>query len=272
MDIFYNVTRQCRVDEDNCRLAGSPVLYFGACPEWVIHLYTGEPGETPGALDVSNIPAFRAAVDVDWTSSTTPMCRTVSGIDVSQAEDGIVTVPIDANTVRFGQVLNGARSKEAYFELRGLDTDGNVALLILFPVTCHNVIDPDGGEPPEDTPSGYVTEAYVDAVVSRQLFVQFSADGTSWHAELETGDLYERIKHGETGVWSGAFAIPWGPQGQGIPEAPADGKLYARCNGSWVEVTSSPSGPSNPSDPSEPSAPFDNIVDPGDYSEELLIV
>ena len=230
MDIFYNVTRQCRVDEDNCRLAGNPVLYFGACPEWTIHLYTGEPGETPTPLDMSGIPAFRAAVDVDWTSSTTPMCRTVSGINVSQAEDGIITVPIDADTVRFGQVLDGARSKEAYFELRGLDTDGNVVLLVLFPVTCHNVIDPDGGEPPADTPSGYATEAYVDAVVSREIFIEFSADGTSWHTTLATGDLYERIKHGSTGEWSDAFAIPWGPRGP----AGQDATLI----GSSVNVTS----------------------------------
>ncbi|MBQ7208159.1 MAG: collagen-like protein [Lentisphaeria bacterium] len=213
MDIFYNVTRQCRVDADNCRLAGNPVLYFGASPEWVLHLYTGEPGETPVPLDASGIPAFRAAVDVDWTASTEPMCRTVSGIDVSGAASGVIVVPIDANTVRFGQVLNGARSKDAYFELRGLDTNGDVALLILFPVTCHNVIDPEGGEPPEDTPSGYATEAYVDAVVSRELYVEFSADGESWHTSLTTGDLYERIKHGSTGEWSDAFAIPYGPQG-----------------------------------------------------------
>jgi len=226
MDIFYNVTRQCRVDEDNCRLAGNPVLYFGASPEWVLHLYTGEPGETPVPLDASGIPAFRAAVDVDWTPSTEPMCRTVSGIDISGAASGVIVVPVDANTVRFGQVLNGARSKDAYFELRGLDTDGDVALLILFPVTCHNVIDPEGGEPPEDTPSGYATEAYVDAVVSREIYVEFSADGESWHTSLTTGDLYERIKHGTTGEWSDAFAIPYGPAGE-------DGTLI----GSAVDVT-----------------------------------
>ena len=213
MDIFYNVTRQCRVDADNCRLAGNPVLYFGASPEWTIHLYTGELGETPVPLDASGIPAFRAAVDVDWTSSTTPMCRTVSGIDVSQAEDGIITVPLDANTIRFGTVLNGSRSKDAWFELRGLDTNGDVALLILFPVTCHNVIDPDGGEPPADTPSGYATEAYVDAVVSREIYIHFSSDGTEWHPNMLPGDVFERIKHGSTGVWSRAFLIPYGPRG-----------------------------------------------------------
>ena len=29
MKLFYNLTRQCRVDEDNCRLTGKPVLYLG---------------------------------------------------------------------------------------------------------------------------------------------------------------------------------------------------------------------------------------------------
>ena len=52
-----------------------------------------------------------------------------------------------------------------------------------------------------------------------------------------------------------------------IPDAPADGKIYARQYGQWVEVTAG----SGPEDPGEDD-PFDNLVDPGNYSDELLIV
>jgi len=215
MNIYYNITRQCRVDENNCRLAGDPVIYFGQKPEWKMHLFSGELEEMPTTADLSGIAAWRAAIDADWTMSTSPMCRTVSGI---AANTGVLTVPLDANTVRFKTVLDGAASRNCHFELRGLDTNGGTVLIVQFPVTCHNVIDPDGGEPPEETPSGYATEAYVDAVVSREIYVEFSADGTSWHTSLTTGDLYERIKHGSTGEWSDPFAIPYGPQGEPGPE------------------------------------------------------
>ena len=52
-----------------------------------------------------------------------------------------------------------------------------------------------------------------------------------------------------------------------VTDAPADGKIYARQYGAWVEVTASA-----PSDPDEEEDPFDNLVDPGNYSDELVIV
>lgn len=58
-----------------------------------------------------------------------------------------------------------------------------------------------------------------------------------------------------------------------VTDAPADGKIYGRQYGAWVEVTAgSSSDPSDPSDPGEDEDPFDNIVDPGNYTDELLIV
>ena len=210
MNIFYNVTRQCRVDEDNCRLNGAPVLYFGEKPEWTLHLLTGELGEPGTAASLDGIVSYRAAIDADWTGTTEPMCRTNSGITGAA---GVLTIPLDANTVRFSTVLDGKASKEAQFEIRGLDTNGVPVLLVQFPVTCHNVVDAAGGPDPEETPSGYATESYVNAVVSRKIYVQFSSDGTNWHDLLETGDFFERIKHGDTGEWSSLFLIPYGPQG-----------------------------------------------------------
>ena len=56
-----------------------------------------------------------------------------------------------------------------------------------------------------------------------------------------------------------------------IPDAPADGKVYGRQYGQWVEVTAGSGNGSGPDDPGEDD-PFDNVVDPGNYSDELLIV
>ena len=54
-----------------------------------------------------------------------------------------------------------------------------------------------------------------------------------------------------------------GTGGGGLDDAPNDGKVYGRSNGAWVEVTSSSPGEEDP---------FDNVVDPGNYSADLLII
>ena len=50
----------------------------------------------------------------------------------------------------------------------------------------------------------------------------------------------------------------------GFDDAPNDDKVYGRRNGAWVEVTSA--SPGNIDDP------FDSVVDPGYYSNDLLII
>ena len=54
-----------------------------------------------------------------------------------------------------------------------------------------------------------------------------------------------------------------GTGGGGLDDAPNDGKVYGRSNGARVEVTSSSPGEEDP---------FDNVVDPGNYSADLLII
>jgi len=59
------------------------------------------------------------------------------------------------------------------------------------------------------------------------------------------------------------FAQGIGGTGGGFDDAPNDGKVYGRSNGAWVEFTSSSPGEEDP---------FDNVVDPGNYSADLLII
>ena len=195
MDLYYNLTRQCRVNEDNCVISGRPVLYLGARPELVLHFYTGEPGSDPVSADLSNVAAWRAAVDADWSSTTDPMCRTLpEDIDAASAASGVIKLPLNTCTVRFAEALGNRQSLEACFELRGFDASGAAATVILFNVICHNAVDADGGAALDDVPSDVPTKSWILAVLS------------GYTAATESiNDLTIRVGSAETAI-SGATA------------------------------------------------------------------
>ena len=278
MKIFYNLTRQCRVDEDNCRLTGKPLLYLGEKPEWELHLYTGELGSEGKAADVSYVVVWRAAVDCDWSASTSPMCRTVSGIDKSRAAAGIIGIPINANTLNFATAINGRQSRDGYFELRGFNDSGDVVCIILLGVTCHNAIDPDGVGELEEIDSDAASMSWTRSMLAQPLIWEYSADGENWHANCANHvDLYQRVRHGQDGTPSAAMPIPYGNDGLAVspdgvdvianrPATAADGycflasdegKSYWYINGAWtagVPLTTVP-GPQGIQGPAGPTGP-----------------
>ena len=136
MDLYYNLQRQLPVDADNCRINSRPLLFFGERPIWRLHFFQGDPGSPGSPADLSHVVSLRAAVDTDWISSTVPMCRTVDGIDKSRAAEGVIGVPLDANTAPFLEKLNAEKSVNAVFELRGFDNAGDAALIVQIDVTC----------------------------------------------------------------------------------------------------------------------------------------
>ena len=167
MNLYYNTTAQCRVDEFNTRVVAKPVIHYGACPTWVLHFFSGDTSETPEPVDLSNIVSWRAAVDSDWNSSTEPMCRTLAAdIDSSRKAQGIISVPVNANTQRYLTVVNGKQSVAAWFELRGFNAQGNVELVVLINIICSNSIDPDGGAEPQPVDNDTASMTWVSALVN----------------------------------------------------------------------------------------------------------
>ena len=200
MNLYYNTTAQCRVDEFNTRITARPVIHYGACPTWELHFYSGDPSETPEAVDLSGIISWRAAVDSDWNSTTEPMCRTLAAdIDSIRKADGIISVPVNANTRRYLDVVEGRQSVAGWFELRGFDDRGNVALVALISITCSNSIDPTGGTEPEPVDNDTASMTWVKAEIARQLCYEYSADGSAWHNPpmIPDNDVYFRVRHGQ---------------------------------------------------------------------------
>jgi hypothetical protein len=218
MNLYYNTTAQCRVDENNTRIAAKPVIHYGACPTWVLHFFSGDPSETPETVDLSDIVAWRAAVDSDWNSSTDPMCRTLDeDIDASQAADGIISVPVNANTQRYLNVVDGKQSVSGWFELRGFDDQGNVALVVLLNITCSNSIDPTGGAEPEPVDNDTATMTWVKAVIEG-CTPHIGANGhwyigttdTGITAELSGNTLTFNSVSDNTVTFSGTMTLPFG--------------------------------------------------------------
>lgn len=238
MRIYYNVTKQCRVDADNCQMPGKPVLYAGEKPVWELQLYAGEPGTEPETVDLSGAVSWRAAVDADWDRATPPMCRTVSGIDKSQAGSGLLTIPLNANTQSFAAGLGKAKSRDAFWEVRGFNAAGDVAVIVILPVICHNAVDPEGGAEPEELADDTASQTWTRAVLAQKLIYEYSEDGTNWHGSLRNHvDVYQRVRHGEDGMPSDSQPIPYGRDGLAVtpdgvggiaerPESAADGYCF----------------------------------------------
>ncbi len=215
MDLYYNLALQCRTDSFNCRLNTLPQLRYKEQPLWVLHLLN-EDG-TPA--DLSGIVSCRAAVDIDLISTTEVMCRSLSGdIGLSEVHCGKIAVKLNANTIEFLNKVDGKENLAGKFELWGYDSAGAVLLYLRLPILLSAVVDPEGGVPPSAVEEdALVRESELEALIARELIIEYSFDGTEAHGALTPGDEYYRFRHGKNGEPSAWQKIPYGPAGIGTP-------------------------------------------------------
>ena len=222
MNIYYNIKSQTRCNEQGIRLSGEfPAICFKQQPEWTLNLLddNGMP------YDLTGIESFRAAVDVDFSHSTAPVIRSLDqDIDHTQKSSGILKISLNANTVNFQQAVDGALNKKAYFELWGLDQNAKTKLYIMFEIRLSSVIDPDGGELPEEVPSDYMTITKAQAILraaDEHQFTNNPADENAAHSGQMEDDTYFRYRNSAAqSEWSPWIKLPIGVQGP----AGADGK------------------------------------------------
>ena len=169
MKIYYNTTKQCLVDEFNCQINNKPMLFFGEKPVWQLQLYQGEVGLEPEKANVSHVVSWSSAVDVDWDNTSAPMCRTPSGIDASESSEGLLGIPMNANTISFLNKIEKKRSCEGYWEVRGYDSIGNIVMIIIIGIICHNSIDHNGGAQLDEPENNIASKAWVEAMLSGKV-------------------------------------------------------------------------------------------------------
>lgn len=222
MNIYYNIKSQTRCNEQGIRLSGEfPSICFKQQPEWTLNLLN----DNGVPFDLTGIESFRAAVDVDFTHTTAPVIRSLDqDIDHSQKSRGILKISLNANTVNFQQTVDGALNKKAYFELWGLDQNAKTKLYVMFEIRLSSVIDPDGGELPEEVPSDYMTVTKAQAILraaDEHQFTRDPADENAAHTGQTEDDLYFRYRNSAAqSEWSPWIKLPAGARGP----AGADGK------------------------------------------------
>ena len=223
MKIYYDLELQSQVISPGQMYIRKPVLYYGTVPEWEIHLQRNN-----DPADLSGIAVWRASADGDFNRETVPVCRSFGDrVDASGAADGVIRVKLQTRTEEFLTTLNGAKQRDGYFELQGVNDAGDSEYIIQIPVFLHAAVDPADAETPDPVEmEQFVKKTEVEAMLSRPLEYEYSADGVEAHEGLRDGDVYFRVRHGSSGVPSEWQKIYYGPKGDpgepGQPGAPGD--------------------------------------------------
>lgn len=229
--LYIDFNRGTLTNTEMARVIGYPELIYGSAPIWEIHFVVSDGDGGSVGADLSDATAWHAAVDLDFTQSTTPMVRTLDpDIDHSGAASGVIVVPLNCLTETFLAKVDNRQSIPAYFELRGLDENDKTIYCWQLRINALGAVDAEGGEP-IPVASGGVTLSDVYAVVRQTPLLQYSANGTSWHDTQINTDKLARVSV-SGGQWSDAIMLPSGVQG---PEGPAGAEI------SSIIVTTLPS-------------------------------
>lgn len=247
--LYYNYDARFLCDADARQIYELPELSFDEQPTWVVTpLYDDA---TP--LDLGGITTFRAAIDEDFKSETSVMCRTLPE-SITIDENGI-HVPLDSNTKRFLEVVNGKDQVRVIFELAGFDAAGKRAFYLKFRLNASALVDPADTDTLPETVDLFADRAYVMALFRSGFEIQFSQNGTEWGGDADDPHYYRIRNRQAGGEWSEAIPMLRGADGRSLrPDAAgllADRpgtaeekycylatdtrKIYLYLNGAWSD-------------------------------------
>ena len=247
--LYYNYDARFLCDADARQIYELPELSFDEQPTWVVTpLYDDA---TP--LDLGGITTFRAAIDEDFKSETSVMCRTLPE-SITVDENGI-HVPLDSNTQRFLEVVNGKDQVRVIFELAGFDAAGKRAFYLKFRLNASALVDPADTDTLPETVDLFADRAYVMALFRSGFEIQFSQNGTEWSGDADDPHYYRIRNRQAGGDWSEAIPMLRGADGKSLrPDAAgllADRpgtaeekycylatdtrKIYLYLNGTWSD-------------------------------------
>lgn len=247
--LYYNYDARFLCDADARQIYELPELSFDEQPTWVVTpLYDDA---TP--LDLGGITTFRAAIDEDFKSETSVMCRTLPE-SITVDENGI-HVPLDSNTKRFLEVVNGKDQVRVIFELAGFDAAGKRAFYLKFRLNASALVDPADTDTLPETVDLFADRAYVMALFRSGFEIQFSQNGTEWGGDADDPHYYRIRNRQAGGEWSEAIPMLRGADGRSLrPDAAgllADRpgtaeekycylatdtrKIYLYLNGTWSD-------------------------------------
>ena len=181
------------------------------------------------------------------------MCRTLPE-SITVDENGI-HVPLDSNTQRFLEVVNGKDQVRVIFELAGFDAAGKRAFYLKFRLNASALVDPADTDTLPETVDLFADRAYVTALFRSGFEIQFSQNGTEWSGNADDPHYYRIRNRQAGGEWSEAIPMLRGADGRSLrPDAAgllADRpgtaeekycylatdtrKIYLYLNGAWSD-------------------------------------
>ena len=253
MNLYYNFDARYLCDVAGDPIQDLPELAFAEQPVWKVF-----PIHADGAaVDLSEITTFRAAVDADFKAETNVMCRTLPE-DITVADGGII-IPLDCQTSRFYDIVNGAETRAAYFELSGFAKNGKRVFYLIFRISARMILDPEDTQTLPDPADLFADRAYVMSLFRAGYEIQFSQNSVDW-TDTQSGAEYFRYRNRLAGgEWSDAVPLIHGesliPDAIGlISERPQtasenykylaadEGRIYFYRGGEWVSSAIGPTG------------------------------
>ncbi len=165
MNIYYRFDT-CRECDEHGQIKLTPqILAYGDNPQIVFSALRPGVDGVIQRVDLSAAASWQFAIDADRNSATVPVCRTLSGDVVYNAEEKTLTFPADAGTAEFLAAVDGKDRVHLIAELYGFDADGK--RIYRFPWMMTGVMPVDTGldGDPESVPDVYVKKDYFDGVV-----------------------------------------------------------------------------------------------------------
>lgn len=217
--IYYNFGRKYLCDASGAAVSEMPEITFAEKPVWRI-----VPVNDSGTVSIPDgIAAYRAAVKFDFNSATAAAARSMDEQITSSAAG--IDVQLNANTEIFLSAVDGQETRNAFFELCGLDLNGDRVFYLAFRICARMILDPDlNNHLPEE-----VLSAYLDRDTTEDLLA-----GKTDNADFTA--LAGRVSAAETAL-AGIAAVQPGSVISFAGDAAQIPAGYLLCNGAAVSRT-----------------------------------
>lgn len=170
IDIYRDLTNDRFLDADGGALSNRPKVMYMDYGIWQIHPLNMRANDTTEPATVSEeVVTFRAAIDLDRKTSTTPLIVIPNDKITLDDKRETFTVEVSANTTEFQSRVQDVASpgmKIGIFELYGFDAQGRQIYRLTFNVEAWPAVDPHG----EPVPPAPITEWVEEAPATGKLY------------------------------------------------------------------------------------------------------
>lgn len=232
----------------NGQTAETPSITVGMCCRFRIAIFRDEIDENgvlvPVSFEEMQSVSYYIALDSDYLQETDPKLVNVSGCSLERdPETGGAVFVCEIPNTAVPSLLDHIQEEEQLtldMEIGGFEEANDVAVFVTQTTLLVRNRIWLGGTPPSDVAEDpeYWNAAQIQAYLSQTPQIQTSADGESWHDDVDTEhDRWWRWRFGANGLWTEAYPLLRGADGESFlpdqigtlaerPASPENGFCY----------------------------------------------